>query len=53
MGAIASENNWYYVGAAFAISWCVIIGYAVRVYRVMAKARKEYEDATASRPRGA
>jgi CcmD family protein len=53
MGAIGAENNWYYVGAAFAISWIVIIGYAVRVHRVMAKAKKEYADASAVRPKGA
>ncbi len=52
MGAIASQYNWYYVGAAFGISWVVIIGYAVHVHRVMAKARKEYADASALRPRG-
>ncbi|MBI3566599.1 MAG: hypothetical protein HY084_00165 [Gemmatimonadetes bacterium] len=53
MGAIGSQYNWYYVGAAYAVSWIVIVGYAVRVYRVMARARKEYADATAARPKGA
>ncbi|MCX5767334.1 MAG: hypothetical protein NTZ43_08955 [Gemmatimonadetes bacterium] len=53
MGAIGSENNWSYVAAAFIISWCVILGYTVHVHRVLARARKAYEDASASRPKGA
>ena len=53
MGAIGSQDNWYYVGAAYAITWIVIVGFAVNVQRVTKRARKAYDDASAVRPKGA
>ena len=41
----AAENNWMFVGAAFAVTWIVLIGYAIRVHRALSRARKEHDAA--------
>ena len=39
-------NNWVFVGAAFGVSWAVMIGYFVHVQRTMRRARTLLDAAT-------
>jgi hypothetical protein len=48
MGAIGPESNWLFVGAAYGVSWIVLVGYAVHLHRVLRRARKAYDDALKS-----
>ena len=36
---INNANNWLFVGAAFAVSWAVFIGYFLHVQRKLRSAR--------------
>ena len=44
------DQNWSYVAAAYVAAWAVIIGYAIHVHRTLARARRAFEEATATRP---
>lgn len=39
-------SNWMFVGAAFAATWGVILGYLFHLQRTMRRARSLYESAT-------
>jgi hypothetical protein len=39
-------NNWAFVGAAFALTWAVILGYLGHLLRTMRRARQQLEAAT-------
>lgn len=43
------SGNWLFVGAAFAVTWAVILGYLVHVHRTLARARAQLDNATAGR----
>jgi hypothetical protein len=46
-----NTDNWMFVGAAFAITWAVLIGYFVHVQRTLRRARALHDEAvTAARP---
>jgi CcmD family protein len=42
------NDNWTFVGAAFAITWAVLLGYLVHVHRTLRRARALLESATSS-----
>ena len=42
-----ANNNWSFVVAAYAVTWIVLLGYAVRVHRMLARARQEAYEAAA------
>jgi CcmD family protein len=41
-----TDQNWAFIGAAYAITWGVIVGYLIRVHRALAQARAEFESAS-------
>jgi CcmD family protein len=40
------DRNLAFVGAAYAITWCVLLGYLIRVHRALGRARAEFESAS-------
>ncbi len=42
------SGNWVFVGAAFAVTWAVMLGYLVHVHRTMARAQAQLDSATAA-----
>jgi CcmD family protein len=45
------DQNLAFVGAAYAITWGVLLGYLIRVHRALAQARAEFERASKERER--
>lgn len=41
-------NNVLFVGAAYAVTWIVLIGYAIRVHTALSRARKDNDAALAA-----
>jgi len=50
---MTNDNNWFYVSAAYGVTWLFMIGYWIRVHRLLRVARGHYEQASAVRPGGA
>ena len=46
-------NNWDFVIAAYAVTWVVVLGYLVRVHRMLTRARAEHDAAIAHAERAA
>jgi hypothetical protein len=46
------DQNLAFIGAAYAITWGVLLGYLIRVHRALARARAEFEGASEVRERG-
>ncbi|HTR78222.1 MAG TPA: CcmD family protein [Gemmatimonadaceae bacterium] len=42
-------SNWMFVGAAFTVTWVVVLGYLLHLHRVMRRAREEFERARPGR----
>ncbi|MEP6495028.1 MAG: CcmD family protein [bacterium] len=40
------NSNWMFVGAAFTVTWAVIVGYLIHVRRTLARARTSLDLAT-------
>lgn len=40
------DQNLAFIGAAYAITWGVILGYLIRVHRALGQARAEFESAS-------
>lgn len=40
------DQNLAFIGAAYAITWGVLLGYLIRVHRALAQARSEFESAS-------
>lgn len=40
------DQNLVFIGAAYAITWGVILGYLIRVHRALGQARAEFERAS-------
>ena len=40
------DQNLAFVGAAYAITWGVLLGYLIRVHRAVGRARAEFESAS-------
>lgn len=40
------DRNLAFIGAAYAITWCVLLGYLIRVHRALGRARAEFESAS-------
>jgi hypothetical protein len=40
------DENMAYIVAAYALTWCVILGYAIRVHRALGQARAELRRAS-------
>lgn len=40
------DQNWAFIGAAYAITWGVFLGYWFRVHRALGQARAEFESAS-------
>lgn len=45
------DQNLAFVGAAYAITWGVLLGYLIRVHRALGQARAEFERASKERER--
>jgi CcmD family protein len=45
------DQNLAFVGAAYAITWGVLLGYLIRVHRALAQARAEFERSSKERER--
>jgi hypothetical protein len=43
------DQNLTFVGAAYIITWGVLLGYLVKVHRALGKARAEYDSASKQR----
>ncbi|MEP6989351.1 MAG: CcmD family protein [bacterium] len=43
------SGNWVFVGAAFAVTWAVILGYLVHLHRTLARAQAQLDSAVAGR----
>ncbi|MES2179093.1 MAG: hypothetical protein V4550_14625 [Gemmatimonadota bacterium] len=46
---MSSANNWIFVGAAFAVTWAVLVGYFLRVQRKLRAARVLLDSANTMR----
>lgn len=46
-----ANSNWSFVIAAYTVTWIVILGYAVRVHRALARARREHDATIANTER--
>jgi hypothetical protein len=40
------DQNLAFIGAAYAITWGVLLGYLIRVHRALGQARAEFESAS-------
>jgi CcmD family protein len=40
-----ATNNWGFVIAGYAVTWIVVVGYLVRVHRLLSRARTEHDAA--------
>jgi hypothetical protein len=45
------RDNWLFVGAAFVVTWMVLLGYLLRVHRMLGRARAQLAGASAAESR--
>jgi CcmD family protein len=45
------NDNWMFVGAAFVVTWAVLVGYFIHLQRTMRRARALLEGSAASENR--
>lgn len=45
-------QNWPFVITAYGVTWLVILGYLVRVHRILGHARSEYARVAGAQPGG-
>lgn len=48
---LTMSDNWMFVGAAFTVTWVVLIGYLVHVHRLLRDARAMLDSASAPEPK--